>query len=123
MNSCVRMLELIDQKRNLLVRGFFRPVPYLAFPLYLNSRTGNETETRRTNFAGNVNIVYKLFLITVCCHGLTIKWSHLSSIGELTNSLLFLLQNLFSLLLDILLRFDLLSVQLLYILPPTFTLD
>jgi hypothetical protein len=31
-----------------MVRVFFRPVPYLAFPLYRNSATGNGTETRDT---------------------------------------------------------------------------
>ena len=31
-----------------MVRGFFRPVPYLAFPLYRNSASGNGTETRDT---------------------------------------------------------------------------
>ena len=34
-----------------MVRGFFRPVPYLAFPLYRNSASGNGTETRDTIYA------------------------------------------------------------------------
>jgi hypothetical protein len=39
---------------NLLeVRGLFRPVPYLAFPLYHNSISGNGTETRDTISAGD----------------------------------------------------------------------
>jgi hypothetical protein len=46
----------------LLVKGFFWPVPYLAFPLYRNSRTGNGTETRHTIFAGDVNIIYNSLL-------------------------------------------------------------
>ncbi len=37
----------------LQVRGLFRPVPYLAFPLYLNSISGNGTETRDTISAGD----------------------------------------------------------------------
>ena len=37
----------------LQVRGSFWPVPYLAFPLYLNCATGNGTETRYTIFAGD----------------------------------------------------------------------
>jgi hypothetical protein len=36
------------EESNLLVRGFFRPVPYLAFPLYRNSMKGNGTETHHT---------------------------------------------------------------------------
>ena len=49
----------------LLVRGFFRPVPYLAFPLYLNCKTGNGTETRHTIFVGDSIIVCKVFFKTV----------------------------------------------------------
>jgi len=37
----------------LQVRGSFWPVPYLAFPLYLNCATGNGTETRYTILAGD----------------------------------------------------------------------
>ncbi|MGB8087753.1 MAG: hypothetical protein WCF07_15825, partial [Nitrososphaeraceae archaeon] len=44
---------MVDPKSYLLqVRGSFRPVPYLAFPLYFNCATGNGTETRYTIFAG-----------------------------------------------------------------------
>jgi len=31
-----------------MVRGFFGPVPYLAFPIYHNIASGNGTETRDT---------------------------------------------------------------------------
>ena len=31
-----------------MVRDFFRPVPYLTFPLCRNSASGNGTETRDT---------------------------------------------------------------------------
>ena len=34
------------------LRGLFRPVPYLAYPLYLNSISGNGIETRDTISAG-----------------------------------------------------------------------
>src|SRR6476619_1394205 len=43
------------------VRGLFRPVPYLAFPLYLNSISGNGTETRDTISAGD-SINYTVLL-------------------------------------------------------------
>ncbi|HEX7258009.1 MAG TPA: hypothetical protein VF242_08100 [Nitrososphaeraceae archaeon] len=39
----------------LQVRGLFRPVPYLAFPLYHNNDSGNGTETRFTIYAAEGN--------------------------------------------------------------------
>ena len=44
-----------------MVRGFFRPVPYLAFPLYRNSASGNGTETRDTIYAEDNNYGAKKF--------------------------------------------------------------
>ena len=38
-----------------MVRGFFGPVPYLAFPLYRNSGSGNGTETRHTIYTEDDN--------------------------------------------------------------------
>ena len=46
------------------VRGLFRPVPYLAFPLYLNSISGNGTETRDTISAGD-SITYTILFKTI----------------------------------------------------------
>ncbi|MFZ0404270.1 MAG: hypothetical protein WAL79_00465, partial [Nitrososphaeraceae archaeon] len=43
------------------VRGLFHQVPYLAFPLYRNSISGNGTETRDTISAGD-NIIYTILL-------------------------------------------------------------
>jgi hypothetical protein len=56
------LLKVVKLIHLLLVKGFFWPVPYLAFPLYRNSRTGNGTETRHTIFAGDVNIIYNSLL-------------------------------------------------------------
>ena len=36
-----------------MVSGFFRPAPYLAFPLYRNSASGNGTETRDIIYTGD----------------------------------------------------------------------
>jgi hypothetical protein len=49
-----------------MVRGFFRPVPCLAFPLYRNSGPGNGTETRDTIYAedDNVSILYYIRIVT-----------------------------------------------------------
>jgi hypothetical protein len=43
-----------------MVRGFFRPVPYLAFPLYRNSASGNGTETRDTIYTEDNKTKYSI---------------------------------------------------------------
>lgn len=49
------MVNLKELLVSCMVRGFFRPVPYLAFPLYRNSASGNGTETRDTIYTEESN--------------------------------------------------------------------
>ena len=49
-----------------MVRGLFRPVPYLAFPLYRNNGSGNGTDTRDSIYTedGNGSILYYISIVT-----------------------------------------------------------
>ena len=44
-----------------MVRDYFRPAPYLAFPLYPNSASGNGTETRDTIYTEDNTISTQYF--------------------------------------------------------------
>jgi hypothetical protein len=43
-----------------MVRGFSRPAPYLAFPLYRNSGSGNGTETRDTIYTEDNKVKHSI---------------------------------------------------------------
>lgn len=49
-----------------MVSGLFRPVPYLAIPLYRNSGSGNGTETRDSIYTeyDNRSILYYISIVT-----------------------------------------------------------
>ena len=56
-----------------MVRGFFRPVPYLAFPLYRNSASGNGTETRDTIYT-EVNYLRTQYYNTISYEARILVW-------------------------------------------------